>query len=171
VFVISTTSYKFNERRQHIYKLIIEGMYRNQKEVIDALKKMGHFYNQSDVSKDFKILGVERTPDGFLFIPEKNNEGFEQDLTDFYRAAVNKSEYLTETKVCSINTKKGHSKLLGEKIEKYNISSSNFNIKLLPLPDSLLIFYEEDTFFENLKNLLNVHDTLYSDDFKNSPTL
>lgn len=151
--IIISTAHKPNERRRLLCKVLQVGSFKSQKQVIDALAAKGYKLSQSEVSKDFKILGVKRTSDGFFYVPENTDNLMLSDLVGFYEISIEKTESLAKLKVCSVNTKKGHSELLAEKIEKYNFSTSKFNINLLPMTNSLLIFYEEDAFYDNMKSL------------------
>lgn len=53
------------DRRAAIVRILTENAVTTQSALVRALQELGHDATQSSVSRDFRVLGVQKTPDGY----------------------------------------------------------------------------------------------------------
>ncbi|MEM7279326.1 MAG: hypothetical protein AAF385_14520, partial [Pseudomonadota bacterium] len=53
------------DRRAAIVRILTENAVTTQSALVRALQGLGHDATQSSVSRDFRVLGVQKTPDGY----------------------------------------------------------------------------------------------------------
>ncbi len=72
------------ERRAAIVRILTENPVTTQSALVKALTEAGHEATQSSVSRDFRVLGIQKTPDGYR-LPRSHHVEEQSELAEAAR--------------------------------------------------------------------------------------